>query len=134
MISSRCRAVVLLAAGLLTGCGAAAPAPDAVTVALSEGDTPALAPAHTFALLVGLLEWQDPSIGTFPQAARQDRALERLLLERGVPREQLVFLQDAEATKARVLDELSALAARAPTGSTLIYYFAGHGSLEDDDE
>src|SRR4051812_4286067 len=60
--------------------------------------TTAWEPAKTYALLVGILEWQSKDLASFPKENRQDRALERQLLANGVPRDHLVFLEDRKAT------------------------------------
>lgn len=84
-------------------------------------------PAKTWAVLIGVLEWQDPSLASFPKEGRQDRVLERTLLERGVPRTQVTFLEDRAATLAACRAAIGKAAADAGPGSTLIVYFAGHG-------
>lgn len=86
--------------------------------------------ARTWALLVGVLSWQDPSLASFPTEKRQDRALEQALLGSGVPRAQLTFVEDEEATLERVREELVRTAEAAGEGSTLLLYFAGHGLQE----
>jgi hypothetical protein len=91
---------------------------------------PAFQPAKTYALLIGILEWRDPDLEPFPKENRQDRALERTLLARGVPRDQIVFLEDKQATLSAIRTSLKALQAKARKDSTLIVYFAGHGMQE----
>ncbi len=98
----------------------------------AEEAAPAWEPARTWALLIGVLEWESPSLSPFPKPGRVDRALEAALLARGVPRAQLRFLEDREATVAACLGELERIAGEAGAGSTLILYFAGHGGLEGD--
>jgi hypothetical protein len=88
---------------------------------------PAWEPAKTWALLVGVLSWEDPNLAPFPVEKRQDRVLEQVLLDRGVPRDHLTFLEDEEATLEKVREELGRTADAAGSGSTLILYFAGHG-------
>jgi hypothetical protein len=87
-------------------------------------------PAKTWALLVGVLSWQDARLSTFPTKGRVDRVLEQALLDRGVPREQVTFLEDEAATLGRIRSAFDAILAAAGVGSTLIVYYAGHGALE----
>jgi hypothetical protein len=88
-------------------------------------------PARTHALLVGVLEWADPALAPFPKPGRVDRRLEAVLLRRGVPRENLTFLEDGEATLAACRAALQRVSsASRGEGSTLIVYFAGHGLQE----
>lgn len=99
------------------------------------GDRPATAepaaatwdPAKTWAVLIGVLEWDDPSLASFPKEGRVDRVLERTLLARGVPRAQVTFLEDRAATLAACRAALEQAAVAAGPGSTLLVYFAGHG-------
>ena len=88
-------------------------------------------PAKTFALFAGVLSWQDKGLATYPTKDRQDRALEKRLVEGGVPAAQIVFLEDKEATREAILRELARLAAAAGEGSTFLFYYAGHGMQDD---
>ena len=88
---------------------------------------PSWNPATTWALLVGVLEWKNPGLGSFPQAGRVDRVLEKTLLARGVPRTQLTFLEDAAATLDGCRSALVKTADAVPEGGTLLVYYAGHG-------
>jgi hypothetical protein len=88
-------------------------------------------PAKTHALLVGILEWRDAGLASFPKKDRRDRELQQVLEDAGVPRGNIVFLEDAKATQAAIVRELDRVAERAGEGSTLLFYFAGHGTQED---
>jgi hypothetical protein len=88
-------------------------------------------PKQTYALLIGLLEWQDKDLDSFPKENRQDRALEKALKAGGVPGDHIVFLEDRKATLAAVRASLDKLAAQAGPDSTLMIYFAGHGLREN---
>ncbi len=114
--------VVLALAGLAAAGAAAARAEEA-----------RWEPEKTFALLVGVLEWEDKGLSPFPKEGRKDRELERRLLAAGVPRANVVFLEDAEATREAVLRELGENAGRSGEGTTLIIYYAGHGVQTDGD-
>lgn len=100
------------------------------TLALPARAGAAWQPASTYALLIGILEWQDPSLSSFPKTNRQDRALERALVANGVPAGHVVFLEDRQATLASIRGALGRLMAQAGPGSTLLVYFAGHGTQE----
>jgi hypothetical protein len=106
--------------------GVAAPLP----LALAEEALVAWEPARTHAVFAGVLEWRDPNLAGFPKKGRQDRALEKALVANGVPARNIVFLEDKEATKGAVLKALREVAGRAGEGSTLVFYFAGHGAQE----
>jgi hypothetical protein len=89
-------------------------------------------PARTWAFIVGLLEWKrDDIYDSFPKEERRDAQLAQLLIERGVPKAQLRYLQDRTATTAAINAGLAEHLAAAPPGSTLILYFCGHGGMDD---
>lgn len=89
-------------------------------------------PARTWAFIVGLLEWKrDDIYDPFPKEERRDAQLAQLLIERGVPKAQVRYLQDRKATTAAINAGLAEHLAAAPPGSTLILYFCGHGGLDD---
>ncbi|MBL9087682.1 MAG: caspase family protein [Planctomycetia bacterium] len=112
---------------LAIGLGAAV----GVRPADAEPAAPAWDPATTWAVLIGVLEWQDPALASFPKEGRVDRVLERTLLERGVPRAQVTFLEDRAATLAACRAAIDKAARAAGPGSTLLVYFAGHGLQRD---
>jgi hypothetical protein len=115
----------------LLGCQAVATANPTGSLAQAQSQAAVgFAPAKTYALFIGVLEWRDPDLEPFPKENRQDRALERQLLARGVPRAQIVFLEDKQATLANIRTALTRLQTQAGTGSTLMVYFAGHGLQE----
>lgn len=91
-----------------------------------------LDPKTTWAVVAGVLEWKDPGLGSFPKENRKDRALFEKLGEIGVPAAQRQLLLDDEATAGAVAEALAEVIGRAGKGSTLIFYFAGHGVRDDD--
>ncbi len=92
----------------------------------------ALLDKHTQVVVAGVLSWQDRALVQFPTHHRKDRALHALLKKRGVPGDSQNLLLDRQATRAAVLSALDQAAARARPGSTLIFYFAGHGLRQPD--
>ncbi len=91
-------------------------------------------PEKTYALMAGVLEWQDKNLSPFPKENRQDRALEETLKKAGVPADHVVFLEDKAATQEAIQKGLREVCEKAPEGSTLIFYFAGHGMQDDGGE
>jgi hypothetical protein len=106
---------------------AAATAP--VTGALARA--PIFAPS-THALVVGILEFADPSLTDFSAHARRDVEVARAFVARGVPEAQVVTLLDERATRTAVLEALARQADATPVGGTLIFYYAGHGTRTRD--
>lgn len=86
-------------------------------------------PAETWVFMVGVLEWENPSYERYPQKDRRDAQLAALFQSRGVPKEQMRFYKDAEATRERVAKEFERFLDEA--GGTLIVYYAGHGAEEN---
>ncbi|MCE9605011.1 MAG: caspase family protein [Planctomycetia bacterium] len=89
----------------------------------------------TTVFAVGLLEWKHPEIySSFPdqQANRADVRLVNHFRKIGIPEERIVFLKDSAATKAHILEELRKVLAASKPGDLLIFYFAGHGSRDEE--
>ena len=89
-------------------------------------------PATTYAVIVGVIAFQDPSIPTFSDRHRKDRELSDLLVKRGVPADHVVTLIDKDAPAAAVLDQIAKTADKTQPGSTFLFYYAGHGGFADD--
>ncbi len=83
-------------------------------------------PSRTHVLVASIIEWPDAGLAPFKDP-RRDEGLVAQFRAAGVPAGQIVFLKDREATLAAIRRELKAVAARAGEGSTLIFYFQGHG-------
>jgi hypothetical protein len=88
-----------------------------------------LEPAKTYAVIVGVLRWQDPKVPSFSPKNRKDRELYQTLLGRGVPAGNMALLLDEKATLANIHRRLSGTVAKAGPGSTFLFYYAGHGNL-----
>jgi hypothetical protein len=90
-------------------------------------------PEKTWVFIVGLLEWENEDIySSFPAENRRDEQLVELLIERGVPEDQVWYLQDADATSEAIAAALEEHLQSATPDATLIVYYSGHGSLYDD--
>jgi len=70
-------------------------------------------PQDTHALIVGVLNWQDKTLGTFSSRHRKDRELYNLLIKRGVPKKNIVLLLDEKATLSRILRTLKEVSSKA---------------------
>ena len=51
-----------------------------------------LVPAKTYALIVGVLDWEQKTLATYPKENRQDVALHKQLLAFGVPDANMMLL------------------------------------------
>lgn len=84
-------------------------------------------PSSTYVMIVGVLEWKDPSLTVYPDDYRKDVELYNLFKKMGVPENQMVLLLDQDATLQNINKQLEELTSKAPVGSTFIFYYEGHG-------
>jgi len=99
----------------------AVPAPEALGAELD--------PAHTYAVIAGVLKWEKNKLPGFSPRHRKDQELYDVLRARGVPEKNLVLLLDEKATRNGIHQAVQTLAARAGKGSTFLFYYAGHGAM-----
>ena len=91
-------------------------------------------PQRTWVFAVGILEWQDAeTFPSFPKANRRDAQLVNFFRGEGVPSNQLVYLQDAQATTRRVRERFAQMLSQTREGDFLFVYFTGHGYKSDDE-
>jgi hypothetical protein len=104
-----------------------------VVVPATAAQEPDWQPQRTWVFVVGTLEWKDKeTFESFPKENRRDRELVSFFRERGVPSEQIVYLQDRAATTQRIKNALRSLLSRTQEGDTLFLYYTGHGYKNDD--
>lgn len=84
-------------------------------------------PQKTWVFVAGLVEWEDEKFSEFPQENRQDVKLIETFQELGVPRNQILYLQDKEATTSRVVQEFEDFISKPAEDDLLIVYYCGHG-------
>jgi Caspase domain/RNA binding activity-knot of a chromodomain len=109
-------------------CGAA-PAPARTTSQIELGWTP----AHTWIFAVGVLNWKHSDMfGSFPVKNRRDAELVDFFRQRGVPENQIVYLQDKQATQKRIDADLIEQLRKIGQDDLLIIYYAGHGTKSAD--
>ena len=111
---------VLLGCGLFSGSNAIAQTRD-------------WQPQRTWVFVVGTLQWKHRDMfDSFPQKNRRDAQLVEFFRQQGVPAQQLVYLQDAQATTRQVKTAFAAFLAKAREGDLLFVYYCGHGYKSDD--
>jgi len=103
------------------------PARSATKSGVARGGELLFAPSRTYAVIAGVLKWPDPALAAFSDQDRKDAELHRLLKRLGVPAEHTKLLLDEQATTKAILAATRSKAGQAPKGSTLLFYFAGHG-------
>jgi hypothetical protein len=90
-------------------------------------------PEQVRVFVVGTLEWKFPEyFSPFPKENRRDAALVKWFRTLGVPQSQLVYLQDKQATSAKIDQKFEALLADSAEDELLVVYYCGHGSKDDD--
>jgi hypothetical protein len=90
-------------------------------------------PTRTWVVAVGILEFQHgDSWDSFPKAGRKDTELVEFFRQAGVPRDQILFLKDREATRSRIQRAMAQFLERANEGDLLVFYYTGHGARDDD--
>lgn len=92
-------------------------------------------PQRTWVFMVGLLKWQDSKkFVSFPQKNRRDIMLLNVLRQKGVPEDQIVYLEDQEATTATIKQSFEDQLAQTRPGDWIFVYFEGHGFKNDDND
>lgn len=91
-------------------------------------------PRRTWVFIVGTLKWKHAEVfNSFPQKNRRDAQLVDFFRQQGVPGDQLVYLQDRQATTLRVKSTFRDFLSRARKGDRLFFYYCGHGYKSDDE-
>jgi hypothetical protein len=89
-------------------------------------------PTRSVVLAVGVLRWARADLyDAMETTERRDRALVDTWIARGVPRERVTYLADAEATLAGARAALAASLATVRPDDTFLFYWAGHGDRTD---
>jgi len=92
-------------------------------------------PEKTWVFAVGILEWEHGETwAPFPDAVagRFDEKLVNVFQSKGVPNEQIVYLQDGDATLEQIQDNLTELLSNTNEDHLFILYFAGHGDWDSE--
>lgn len=88
-----------------------------------------LLPKNTRTVIAGVLNYEDPSIISFPTQKRKDLELDQTLDRMGIPRSQRKLLLDEAATTAAIHKAVEDTVKSSRPGETLFFYYAGHGSV-----
>jgi hypothetical protein len=90
-------------------------------------------PERTWVFVVGVLEWTHAdAYPPFPKQHRRDAELVAFFRAQGVPEEQIVYLQDQQATTRRIQQLLEDHLSASGPGDLLALYYCGHGGKHDD--
>ena len=82
----------------------------------------------SWAVVIGINDYKnDDYFRDLRYAVSDAEMFVKYLLELGVPKEQIVLLTNAQATKKNMEESLLEVEKRAGTGGTFYFYFSGHG-------
>lgn len=87
-------------------------------------------PAKTRAFIVCLTRFKSETVAPFSTEDRLDGRLVELLQQRGVPRSQIVFLKDEQATTRTIRGRFAYFLRQSKPGETLFFYFGSHGGYD----
>jgi|HigsolmetaAR202D_1030399.scaffolds.fasta_scaffold00031_53 RNA binding activity-knot of a chromodomain./Caspase domain. len=91
-------------------------------------------PSRIWVFMVGILEWKrDDIYEPFPKENRRDVQLIQLFRKQGIPSQQIVYLQDQQATTETIEKRLEQHLKKSSAGDLLFVYYCGHGTSDDDD-
>lgn len=89
-------------------------------------------PKNTRLVVISLAGFQGEKPGqtSFSTSDRLDDPLVEMFRQRGVPSANILYLKDAQATKAEVTQQFPAFLARSTPDETLIFYYSSHGGYD----
>ena len=96
-----------------------------------------VASARNVALLVAVGQFRDPALKSYElkgPAVDIDSVQQTLTSQWGFAPADVLALRDQEATRERILAEISALEKRTVKGDTVLIYFSGHGTSANADD
>lgn len=85
--------------------------------------------ANTYAVIAGVMQWQNNALTPFSKFNRKDQELYDTLQKQGVPAANMALLLDEQSTHAKMCQALEDICKKAKPGATLLFYYAGHGTL-----
>ena len=86
-------------------------------------------PGKTYVFVASVMKWPAKAELTEIAGEQREKQLIDQLQKMGVPEENIIYLTGREATRDAMRSEWKALGERAGKGSTLMFYFQGHGLL-----
>ncbi len=95
-----------------------------------QAETPEWQPARTWVFAVGVLQFDSPTLQTYPEEGRVDAVMLEALKKRGVPESQIVFIKNEQATEKHIASEFEKLLKKTAEGDTLLFYYTGHGGRD----
>lgn len=88
-------------------------------------------PRHTKIFVIGVLKWKSKDLDSFSVHNRRDDEIVQQFLNLGTPRDNVVYLANEKATLKTIKSELSARVKSCEPDETFVFYYCGHGWLDD---
>ena len=85
---------------------------------------------NSYAFIVGINKYQDPTIPSLNYAVNDANAIAKMLESLEFPKENIKILLNEEATLAKIKDEFASLGKKTKKNDRLLVYWAGHGESE----
>jgi uncharacterized caspase-like protein len=87
-----------------------------------------------FAILVGIDNYKHP-FAPLNSAVSDARKIETFIKEHfRTPQENITFLQDSDATRERIIEELSLLQEKCQRNNAILFFFSGYAGRASSDE
>ena len=88
-------------------------------------------PRKTWVMMIAVEVFENnDTYADMPDPNREDQKFHDLLVRRGVPEDQIVYLKDQKATLKNIKSEFIQLLKKTKEGDTLFTYYTGHGSVD----
>ncbi len=80
------------------------------------------------ALIIGVGQYADPEVAPLPGVMADLDSARQIARSMGIPESAITILQDAQATKPRIVEALQRMASTTEEGGRILLYFSGHGT------
>jgi hypothetical protein len=84
------------------------------------------------ALIIGISKYNYSGAPTLQGVPYDVESATKIALAMGIPKENITYLRDSQATKANILNTLKDFSSKTREGTRAFVYFSGHGSREPD--
>lgn len=91
-------------------------------------------PKQTWVFAVGVLAFADKKLATWPDEGRVDAVMIDAYKKRGIADDHIVFIKNKDATKDNLVAKFAEHLAKAGPEDTFIFYYAGHGGRNFQDD
>lgn len=86
---------------------------------------------NSYALIIGLDRYEDPSIIPLDYAVADAEAISEVIQKFGFPEDHITVLKNEQATRENILRAFSEISAKTERDDRILLYWAGHGETEE---